>query len=57
MLVVSPVSHGGWAKMLMRIQGIMRDLYDFRAKSAIVALVLVTILAVLRVLWGYLSAL
>ena len=35
----------------------MRDLYDFRAKSAIVALGLVTILAVLRVLWGYLSAL
>ena len=35
----------------------MRDLYDFRAKSAIVALGLVAILAVLRVLWGYLSAL
>jgi hypothetical protein len=35
----------------------MRDLYDFRAKSAVFALGLVTILAVLRVLWGYLSSL
>jgi hypothetical protein len=35
----------------------MRDLYDFQAKSAIVALGFVTILAVLRVLWDYLSAL
>jgi hypothetical protein len=35
----------------------MRDLYDFRAKSAIVALGLVTILAAFRVLWGYLSSL
>jgi hypothetical protein len=33
----------------------MRDLYDFRAKSAIVALGLVTILAVLSVLWDWLA--
>jgi hypothetical protein len=33
----------------------MRDMYDFRAKSAIVALGLVTILAVLSVLWDWLA--
>jgi hypothetical protein len=33
----------------------MRDLYDFRAKSAIVALGLVTLLAVPRVLWDWLA--
>jgi hypothetical protein len=30
----------------------MRDLYDFRAKSAVFALGFITVLAVLRVLWG-----
>jgi uncharacterized paraquat-inducible protein A len=33
----------------------MRDLYDFRAKSAVFALGLVTILTVLSVLWGWLT--
>ena len=35
----------------------MRDLYDFRAKSAVFALGLVAVIVVLSVLWGYLSAL
>jgi hypothetical protein len=35
----------------------MRDMYDFRAKSAVFALGLVTILAVLRVLWGWATSL
>jgi hypothetical protein len=33
----------------------MRDLYDFRAKSAVFALGFVAVLAVLSVLWGLLS--